>query len=81
MRSSPGNVQSFRVLSLMALYMSSVMGTYVFAVSSMKYKASLMTVGLKPSSIRVTLRCLKVPVISMVSWKRSDNPYVSCALE
>lgn len=53
--------------------MCSVIGTYISALSSKKYKASLITAGLKPSSMRVTFRCLKVPVISMVSWKTSNN--------
>lgn len=61
--------------------MSSVIGTYISALSSKKYKASLMAAGLKPSSTRVTLRCLKVPVISMVSWKTSNNYTVAVFCE
>lgn len=49
--------------------MSSVMGTYSFFSGSKKYKRSLMSAGLNPSSTNFTFFILKVPVISRQGYE------------
>lgn len=57
--------------------MSWVICTYRFSLSSRKYRRSVMTAGLKPSSTSCTLRYLKVAVSSMSLYKTKLHLYLT----